>query len=169
MTSVTTENFYAYFSLTSSASFDDIKKTFRRMALLLHSDKNSADSESFKKLTFAYKILQNPEFRSSLDFALRHGHQEFFINDSVEPDRQDQNRFGPPASPTDTSGSSSDTTLSSDESASELSDIDEASQTPSHLLDEYLSSGSDSDTDTGLFLFCRLYNPCNIIVLQHET
>jgi len=72
---------YEVLNLQSSASFDEIKDAYRKLALELHPDKNKKQDEGtkFKKITEAYHILKldmkhgayrlhkNPEGKSYTD------------------------------------------------------------------------------------------------------
>jgi molecular chaperone DnaJ len=59
-----------------SASDDDIKKAYRRLALQYHPDRNKAPeaTERFKEATEAYQVLSDNEKRNLYD---RYGHQAF--------------------------------------------------------------------------------------------
>lgn len=57
---------YETLELNSSASLDDIKKSYRRLAKLYHPDKNNNDQSyvlKFHKVTSAYEILSNEKLR----------------------------------------------------------------------------------------------------------
>lgn len=60
------KNYYAVLGVAPNASEDDIKKKFRKLALLYHPDRN-ADSEfaaiRFREIQEAYEILSDPERR----------------------------------------------------------------------------------------------------------
>jgi DnaJ family protein C protein 9 len=66
---------YAILSLTESASQDDIKKSYRRLALTHHPDKHVASSESvkndastkFQQVGFAYAVLSDDKRRERYD------------------------------------------------------------------------------------------------------
>jgi molecular chaperone DnaJ len=64
------ENWYAVLDVESSATEDDIKKAYRKKALLYHPDRNpdnpSADA-MFKKATQAYSVLRDTEKRRAFD------------------------------------------------------------------------------------------------------
>lgn len=67
-------DFYEILGLEKSATEDDIKRAYRRMAKKYHPDLNPDDKEAeqkFKEATSAYEILSNPEKRSRYD---RFGH-----------------------------------------------------------------------------------------------
>lgn len=60
---------YDILGLKKTASQDEIKKAYRKLALEFHPDRNkSADAESkFKEVTEAYEVLSDPKKRSSYD------------------------------------------------------------------------------------------------------
>src|ERR671926_1684399 len=74
--SSTKRDYYEVLGVTRSASDDDIKKAYRRLALQYHPDRNSAPeaTERFKEATEAYQVLSDAEKRSMYD---RYGHAAF--------------------------------------------------------------------------------------------
>lgn len=48
-------------------SDQDIKKSYRRLSLLYHPDKNNGNEEKFKKINEAYSILSDPNKRNEYD------------------------------------------------------------------------------------------------------
>ena len=68
---------YATLGVSKSASFEEIKKAYRQMALKHHPDKNAGNKESekkFKEISAAYEVLSDPNKRAAYD---RMGHQAF--------------------------------------------------------------------------------------------
>jgi curved DNA-binding protein CbpA len=64
---------YEVLGLDPSASAEDIKDAFRRLALELHPDRNPGDEDKaarFKQVNAAHQLLGDPELRSQYD---RHG------------------------------------------------------------------------------------------------
>jgi DnaJ-class molecular chaperone with C-terminal Zn finger domain len=57
---------YSVLELSSSASLADIKKSFRRLALVHHPDKGG-NAEKFKEITQAYEILSDEEKKRKYD------------------------------------------------------------------------------------------------------
>src|SRR5262245_38219822 len=65
-----TRDLYEVLELTRTASDDDIKKAYRRLARLYHPDANPNDPEAaerFKEVAQAYEVLSNPERRRQYD------------------------------------------------------------------------------------------------------
>src|SRR5919201_2390838 len=74
--SSTKRDYYEVLGVTRSASDDDIKKAYRRLALQYHPDRNNAPeaTERFKEATEAYQVLSDAEKRGLYD---RYGHSAF--------------------------------------------------------------------------------------------
>src|SRR3979409_2339800 len=74
--SSTKRDYYEILSVSRSATDDDIKKAYRKLALQYHPDRNSAPeaTERFKEATEAYQVLSDAEKRSLYD---RFGHAAF--------------------------------------------------------------------------------------------
>jgi molecular chaperone DnaJ len=71
-----TKDFYAVLGVPSSASQDEIKKQYRRLAAKHHPDKNPNDAkaaERFKEISEAYTVLGDPEKRKQYDEMRRLG------------------------------------------------------------------------------------------------
>lgn len=68
-------DYYEILGVSKSADADEIKKSYRKMALKYHPDKNPGDKEAedkFKEAAEAYEVLSNPEKRKRYD---QFGHQ----------------------------------------------------------------------------------------------
>ncbi len=65
------DDYYKALGLDRSASTEDIKKAYRRLALKYHPDRNPSDKknaeEKFKKISEAYAVLSDPEKRKQYD------------------------------------------------------------------------------------------------------
>jgi len=63
-------DFYDVLGVTKSASAEEIKKAYRKLAIKFHPDKNPGDKaaeENFKEAAEAYEILSNPEKKQRYD------------------------------------------------------------------------------------------------------
>ena len=70
-------DYYEVLSVTRTASGEELKKSYRRLAVQYHPDKNPGDpkaEERFKELGEAYDILNDPDKRAAYD---RYGHAAF--------------------------------------------------------------------------------------------
>ena len=70
-------DFYQVLGVEKSATEDDIKKAYRKLAVKYHPDKNPGDKtaeEKFREATEAYEILKDPQKRSRYD---QFGHAAF--------------------------------------------------------------------------------------------
>ena len=63
-------DYYEVLGVGKSASSDEIKKAYRKLAMKHHPDKNSGDKaaeEKFKEASDAYSILADPQKRKQYD------------------------------------------------------------------------------------------------------
>jgi molecular chaperone DnaJ len=67
-----TKNHYKVLNVSPSASVDEIRKAFRKMALLYHPDKNKASSAqaNFREIREAYETLKDPVKRADYNYRL---------------------------------------------------------------------------------------------------
>lgn len=65
----TQRDFYEVLGVSKSASADEIKKAYRKLALQYHPDRNKEKSaaEKFKEVTKAYEVLSDPQKRQTYD------------------------------------------------------------------------------------------------------
>lgn len=91
------EDYYQLLGVEKSASKDEIKKAYKKLAMKYHPDKNKGDKkaeEKFKKINEAYAVLGNDEKRKQYDsfgaegFSNRYTQEDIFrgfdINDIFE-------------------------------------------------------------------------------------
>jgi molecular chaperone DnaJ len=70
-------DYYEVLGIARSASQEEVKKAYRRLAVQLHPDRNPGDKhseEKFKEANEAYQVLSDPERRAQYD---RFGHAAF--------------------------------------------------------------------------------------------
>src|SRR5712671_1942176 len=70
------KDFYAVLGVSASATQDEIKKQYRRLAAKHHPDKNQNDpkaAERFKEISEAYQVLGDAEKRKQYDEMRRLG------------------------------------------------------------------------------------------------
>ncbi|CAJ0561495.1 unnamed protein product, partial [Mesorhabditis spiculigera] len=58
---------YDLLNVGPSASDDEIKKSYKKLAREYHPDKNPDHGDKFKEISFAYEVLSNPERRRMYD------------------------------------------------------------------------------------------------------
>ncbi|BAW97274.1 DnaJ domain containing protein [[Synechococcus] sp. NIES-970] len=64
------KDYYSILGVSKSASADEIKKKFRKLALQYHPDRNPGDQAAeakFKEISEAYEVLSDPEKRQKYD------------------------------------------------------------------------------------------------------
>src|ERR1041385_4756355 len=63
-------DFYGVLGVDRSASDDEIKKAYRKLAMTYHPDRNNGSKEAeerFKEITEAYDVLRDPQKRAAFD------------------------------------------------------------------------------------------------------
>src|SRR5438477_13129771 len=61
------ENYYDILGVGKSASADEIKKAYRKLAHQYHPDKDAGNEAKFKRVNEAYQVLSNAEKRAQYD------------------------------------------------------------------------------------------------------
>src|SRR3974390_2039941 len=81
MATTTKKDYYEILGVKKSASADDIRKAFRKLARKYHPDVNPGDKKSeekFKELSEANEVLSDPKKRKIYD-------QLGFYSDNIDP------------------------------------------------------------------------------------
>ena len=81
-------NFYDILGVSKDASYDEIKKSYRKLSLKYHPDKTGGEDTKFKEINEAYSVLSDPGQRENYDMRMMHG-------------QNDQNNQGVPFNPED--------------------------------------------------------------------
>jgi molecular chaperone DnaJ len=71
------KDYYELLGVQKGASADELKKSYRKLAMQFHPDKNPGDAEAekkFKEISEAYDVLKDEQKRAAYD---RFGHQAF--------------------------------------------------------------------------------------------
>tara|TARA_Y100000590_G_scaffold178385_1_gene203538 strand:+ start:1647 stop:2777 length:1131 start_codon:yes stop_codon:yes gene_type:complete len=71
------KDFYEILNVSRNASEDEIKKSYRKLAMKYHPDQNKGDKaaeKKFKEVSAAYEILKDPEKKAAYD---QYGHDAF--------------------------------------------------------------------------------------------
>jgi DnaJ-class molecular chaperone len=76
-------NPYHILELPIDASQNDIKKSYRRLALLYHPDKYRGSDEHFKKVNLAYQILSDFELKKDYDSKINYDEQPYDLIQSI--------------------------------------------------------------------------------------
>lgn len=73
----TEKDYYELLEVNKTAGAEEIKKSYRRLAMKYHPDRNPGDKEAeskFKEINEAYEVLKDEQKRAAYD---RYGHQAF--------------------------------------------------------------------------------------------
>ena len=71
------QDYYSLFGVSRTASSDELKKAYRKLAMQYHPDRNPGDKkaeEKFKEISHAYEVLTDDQKRAAYD---RYGHDAF--------------------------------------------------------------------------------------------
>ena len=80
------KDYYKILGVSKSASEDEIKKAFRKMAMKYHPDQNEGDKqaeERFKEVNEAYAVLSDKEKRKQYDMFGSEGFQQRFTQEDI--------------------------------------------------------------------------------------
>jgi len=81
------KDYYSVLGLSKSASSEDIKKAYRKLALEYHPDRNKSKEaiNKFQELSNAYEVLSDPQKKIAYD---QHGDEAFDQNGTQRPHQQ---------------------------------------------------------------------------------
>ena len=71
------KDFYEILGVSKGSSNDEIKKSYRKLAMQYHPDRNKDDPKSerkFKEISAAYEVLKDPQKKAAYD---QYGHDAF--------------------------------------------------------------------------------------------
>ena len=77
------KNYYEILGVPKTASDDEIKKAYRKLARKYHPDLNPGDKpaeDQFKEISQAYQVLSNPDLRAKYD---RYGDSKTFFDEAA--------------------------------------------------------------------------------------
>lgn len=80
------KDYYKILGVSESASPEEIKKAYRKLALKYHPDRNRDNKEAeakFKEISEAYAVLSNPEKKKQYDMFGAEGFQNRFSQDDI--------------------------------------------------------------------------------------
>lgn len=89
-------NYYEVLELNSNANAEDIKKSYRKLAMKYHPDRNDGDKlaeEKFKLINEAYITLSDVNKKQEYDYSLQNNFNPGHFNSGNEPNMNDF--FGP--------------------------------------------------------------------------
>ena len=61
------KNYYEILGVSKEATAEEIKKSYRKLSLKYHPDKNTDGEEKFKEISEAYSVLSNPDKKAKYD------------------------------------------------------------------------------------------------------
>lgn len=82
------KNYYEILGVHQSATEDEIRKAYKKLAVKYHPDKNKSEhsTEAFKKISSAFSVLSNPEKKKNYDmFGDEDTSRMNFNSDFVDP------------------------------------------------------------------------------------
>lgn len=83
---MTAKDYYKNLGIPKTASAEEIKKAYRKMAMKYHPDKNEGDKTSearFKDINEAYAVLSNPEKKKQYDMFGAEGFEKRFSQEDI--------------------------------------------------------------------------------------
>ena len=82
------QDYYQILGISPRATQLEVKRSFRKLAILYHPDKNDTKDggERFKEINLAYEVLSDPEKRSQYDLSLSN---PIYQGQSIRPHHRD--------------------------------------------------------------------------------
>lgn len=80
------KNYYSILGLSRSASPEEIKKAYRKLAMKFHPDRNKGDKSAearFKEISEAYAVLSNPDKKKQYDMFGAEGFERRFSQEDI--------------------------------------------------------------------------------------
>lgn len=71
------KDYYNILNVKQNATNDEIKKSFRKLSMKYHPDKNNGDDQKFKEINEAYEVLGDKDERKTYDFKRGAGNNPF--------------------------------------------------------------------------------------------
>ncbi len=84
------QDYYNILGIPSTASSEDIKRAYKKLAIVYHPDKNQGDikaEEQFKLINEAYQTLSDPIKKNRYDFLKQYGAAASTLFDTVEHEK----------------------------------------------------------------------------------
>lgn len=96
------QTLYEQFGVKETATPDEIKKAFRKLATKYHPDRNGGDKKSeafFKQIVSTYEILSDRDLRSKYDAELKRSRDTNFAHVASSKTTYNSNTYGKPKQP----------------------------------------------------------------------
>lgn len=75
-----TKNYYDILNVTKDSSVDEIKKSYRKLSMKYHPDKNNGEDTKMKEITEAYSVIGDPTRKKKYDLEMSAPNPEELIN-----------------------------------------------------------------------------------------
>jgi diphthamide biosynthesis protein 4 len=82
-------DFYKVLHVESDCQLKEIQKSYQKLCLLYHPDKNKSKIQEFYKIQKAYEILSNPESRNEYDLMLLKSNKMGPVQEDLDLDEMD--------------------------------------------------------------------------------